>query len=502
MKKFIFILFFTTSLFAQPSFITDSLDSYITREMQRWQVPGLAIAIVKDGKIVVAKGYGVKEFGKNEPVNEYTLFQIASNSKAFTGTAIALLDYQKKILLDEKVTTYLPDFRLYDDCTTQLCTVRDLLCHRIGLQTFQGDFLNWGSTLTRKEIINKIRDNKPQYSFRSKYGYCNSSFVTAGELIPAVTDTSWDAFLRVHFFEPLQMQLTNTSYKKMLNDKNACTPHTLVDGKLVTIPLKNIENLGPSASINSNVRDMANWILMQLDSGKFNGKQILPWKVLQETRKSQMLVNDVSSKTFKTMNFSTYGLGWFIGDFEGRKIYSHSGGSNGFVTKTDFIPQENLGIIVYTNTDANSLYDALGKQIIESYLSLPYRNLSQIYFERNQKSVETKEQQLQQWRDTVAQNNTPPLKLQHYTGTYRNTLYGDIDIRLEKGKLHIYFSHHPDNIGKLEYMKDNKFLCTYSDVTCGVQVTPFSIKDGKVESVTIKVEDFIDYLSYDFVKIK
>ena len=183
MKKIFYILsalVISLNALAQPAFVKDSLDAFITREMQRWQVPGLAIAIVKDGQVVVQKGYGVKQFDKPESkVDENTLFQIASNSKAFTGTAVAWLNSEKRLSLDEKVTTYLPYFKLYESTSTDLCTVRDLLCHRLGTQTFQGDFLNWGSNLTRKQIVEGLSRTKPVHPFRYKYGYSNAGFITA-----------------------------------------------------------------------------------------------------------------------------------------------------------------------------------------------------------------------------------------------------------------------------------------------------------------------------------
>jgi CubicO group peptidase (beta-lactamase class C family) len=485
---------------AQPAFIKDSLDTYINRAMQQWQVPGLAVAIVKDGKVVLAKGYGVKDLKSNAKVDEYTLFQIASNTKAFTGTSIALLNYQKRISLDEKVTHYMPAFKLYDDCSTSLCTVRDLLCHRLGFETFQGDFLHWGSNLSRKQLIDNWHTLKPALPFRYAYGYCNMGFVTAGELIPLVTDTSWDDYVRVHFFEPLQMKHTNVVFSQLVNDKNACKPYTLVDNKLVEMPYTNIENLGPCASINSCVSDMANWLLMQLDSGRFNGSRIIPWQALNETRTSQMNVGDVNSKLFPSKHFTTYGLGWEMYDYNGKKVIEHGGGANGFVTKTKFIPELGLGVIVYTNTDANSLYEALAVQIIDAYMNLPYRNISDLYYARFKQFTDGDNAELASYRAIVAQKNKPTVDLKSFTGKYHNSFYGDLEIKLEKNELNIYFSHHPNNIGHLAYMKENKFLCTYTDVTCGVKVTPFKIEDGKVKSVTISVADFIDPFTYEFEK--
>ncbi len=508
MKKIIYTAFATLlisvviqqRLVAQPAFITDSLDAYVNRALQQWQIPGLAVAVVKDGKIVLAKGFGVSNVETNQKVDEYTLFQIASNSKAFTGTAISMLNYQKRLSLDTTVTTYLKDFKLYDACATQQATVRDLLCHRLGYSTFQGDFLHWGSNLTRKEAVYNLRNLQPQYKFRYQYGYTNMGFVAAGEIVKAVTDTTWDDYITNNFFKPLQMKHTTVSFKELTTDKNACKPYTLVDNKLTLLPYTNIENIGACASINSCVSDMANWLLMQLDSGRFNGSTIVPWAALAETRKSQMIVGDVNSRIFPTKHFTTYGLGWELYDYNGKKVCEHGGGANGFVTKTKFIPEMGLGVIVYTNTDANSLYEALTTQIIDAYMALPYRNYSDLYLNRYKAGAAQDSIEFAGYKAIVNKKNKTSLKLKDYTGKYSNSFYGTIEIKEEKGQLNIYFSHHPDNIGQLQYMEDYKFLCTYTDVTCGVKVTPFIVEKDKVKSVSISVADFIDPNAYEFTK--
>jgi len=500
LRYFLVYFIFSTSSYAQPTFVTDSLNSYIQREMQRWQVPGLAVAIVKDGKVVLAKGFGVKDIVSKEPVDAYTLFQIASNSKAFTGTAIAHLHQQKKINLDESVKKYMPQFTLYDSLSGQLTTVRDLLCHRIGLGTFQGDFLNWGSTLSRQEIISGMARTKPKNKFRYNYGYCNAAYITAGELIPIVTGKSWDDFITESYFNPLQMQRTSTTHLAMATDKNACTPHTLVKQNLVRLPLTNIDNMGPSASINSCAADMANWLLMQLDSGRFNGKEVVPFSVLKETRKSNMIVSDAGSKLFPSKHFVTYGLGWSSYDYHGKRIWEHSGGANGFVTKTEFIPEANLGVLVYTNTDANSLYDALVKQIIEAYLNVAYRNVSELYFNASLPSKMANLKELDSLESLSKKKIKTDIPLIEFTGNYINSLYGNMQIKLEKGILKMYLSNHPTNIGTLQHIGNNNFLCTYSDVTCGVAVLPFTISNNSVKSIHVKVADFIDYEKYEFLK--
>jgi CubicO group peptidase (beta-lactamase class C family) len=492
---FIVVSFNTLS---QNTFVKDSLDIYIEREMKRWQVPGLAIAIVKDGKVVLTKGYGVTSIKDSKKVNEYTLFQIASNSKAFTGTAIAQLHEEKKIHLDSAATKYLPYFKLFEPSATQLCTVRDLLTHRIGHGTFQGDFLNWGSNLTRKEIVEKMSLTQPKYPFRYTYGYCNAGYIAAGEIILASSGLTWDEYLNTKYFQPLEMKHTNTSYTTMIADINACAPHTIYKGKLTQIPLANIDNMSASAAINSCAADMANWLIMQLNNGKFNGNSIVSSSVLRETRKSQMVVRDVNSKIFSGKHFNNYGLGWASSDYYGKRVYEHSGGANGFVTKTEFMPEENLGVLVYTNSDANSLYDALPKQIIEAYLNLPYRNLSQIYFDAGADSKASEKQVLDSLEKLASSKPQMPFNQKELLGYYQNAFYGKIALFEKKGILMMWMEHHPKNIATLSYLNENKFVTVYSDLTCGIELSTIKLENNQPKSITIKVNDFIDYESYEF----
>ena len=502
MKKLLFslsIINFSLSIaFTQPTFVQDSLDKYVEREMKRWNVPGSAVAIVKDGKVVLMKGYGVRATDKQDKVDENTLFQIASNTKAFTATSLVLLDFQKRLSLDDKVTKWMPYFKLYDTLATKEATIKDLLCHRIGFQTFQSDLLNWNCNLLRKELILNMRNVKPVYSFRSHYGYCNAAFLTAGEIIPLVTDTSWDDFLKYHYFIPLKMNHTSTTYKTIIADNNACKPYTIVDDKLVLLPYANVDNLGPAASINSCVKDLANWLMMQLDSGRFEGKKIVPFEALQMTRSSNTIVADMNPKNGS--NFQVYGLGWFMVDYHGIKIIRHDGGADGFVTTVCFIPSLNLGIVVLTNTDANSFYAALRSQIIDAYMNLPYSNISERIYKAVSANTKFENAEVNKMREVAAKKQKPSLKPEDYIGSFTNEVYGRITIKIENNNLIVHFSHHPFLIGKLEPLGENDFLCTYSVATYGIKKINFKVENGKVKSVAIRVNDFVDMMDYEFTK--
>ena len=201
----IFFLFFAKTFAQTPVFISDSLEKYIETGMKDWQIPGVAVAIIKDGKTVLMKGYGTKEMGKTDKIDENTLFMIGSNTKAYTATSLAILENEKKLSLDDKIIKWLPDFKLYDACATQMATIRDMLCHRSGLETFQGDFTYWESNLTRKEVMQKFGKNKPAYDFRTRYGYCNAGFLTAGEVLSVASGRTWEDNIRERIFLPLKM---------------------------------------------------------------------------------------------------------------------------------------------------------------------------------------------------------------------------------------------------------------------------------------------------------
>jgi CubicO group peptidase (beta-lactamase class C family) len=487
--------------YAQVNFVKDSMDAYILQEMQRWQIPGVAIAIVKDGKVVKMQGYGVKELGKTEKVDENTLFQIASNTKAFTGTALAILDYQKRLSLDDKVRKYLPWFALQDNCASEMATLKDILSHRIGFSTFQSDFLNWDCNLSSEALIRNMKNVKPENEFRAKYGYCNMGYVTAGEVIKAVTDTSWQDFFQQYFFTPLEMKRTSVYYQKIVSDANAAKPYTLVNNKLTRIDYANIDNIGACASTNSCVNDLSHWMLMQLDSGKYNQKTIIPFQVINTTRNSYMIVKESGSSRIPSNHFQNYGLGWKLEDMYGYKIVSHDGGANGFVTNTTLIPELHTGFVILTNTDANWFYAALRQQLINHFAGQPYENLSaQWYnvFARNQKQEQSIIDSL---KKVASANPVFQINTQELSGTYHNPVYGNIEIKSDKKELTLLLSHHPKLKGQLQILNKNTLLCTYSDPTYGIHEFPVEIENNKVKSITVKVNDFIDYQSYRFEKL-
>jgi CubicO group peptidase (beta-lactamase class C family) len=505
MRKYLILLLssllFIVNLYAQetPSFVKDSLDAYVQKALTDWQIPGVAVCVVKDGKVVVMKGYGVKEMGTTNKVDENTLFMIGSNSKAFTGTALAMLAEDKRLSLDDHVIKWLPNFKLYDPWVTKEANIRDLLCHRLGFETFQGDFMYFDSDLTTAEVLEKLGKVKPLYSFRSRWGYCNAAFMTAGEIIPKASGKTWAEYIKEKIFMPLEMNNTLALSKDILTATNKATAHTVALGVLKKIPYGNIDNLAPAGSISSSITDMSHWVLAHLNFGKYNDKQVIPQGAIMQTWTPNSILGNGGHR-FNRAHFALYGLGWFMDEYSGRKIVSHTGGVNGFVTSVTLVPEEKLGIIVLTNTDANRFYESLKNEILDAYLGLPYRNYSQFHFDSYKKGIRKNAQHLKHMHDTIAMNRPTTLPLASYAGNYEHEVYGKMTITNENGKLIARFEHHKGRFATLEPLGGNRFLATFNESLYGIEEWPFTTTDGKVKSVTVTVDDFVEFTPYEFYK--
>jgi CubicO group peptidase (beta-lactamase class C family) len=503
MKKIYLLLCFYLFLFTASAqnvnrnkFITDSLDNYINRALTNWRIPGAAVCIVKDGRIILRKGYGIKELGLANKVDENTLFMIGSNTKAFTGTAMAILQAQNKLSLDDKVTKYLPDFKLDNKDVTNMVTLRDLLCHRIGFGTFQGDFTYWTSDLTRKQVIEKMSHVKAQYPFRSRWGYTNAAFLTAGEVIEQVTKKPWEAYIKETLLAPLGMSSTLTLSKDLATSFNKAAAHTLVDGRLAAIPYAQIDNLAPAGSMSSSANDMCKWMLALLSNGKVGAKEVIPAAAIRATRQPQILAGGGDDG-----GFSAYGLGWFLQPYKGHRLVSHTGGVNGFVSSVTLVPDQNLGIVILTNTDQNSLIETLNLDIIDVYLKLPHGKYDREALSQAKLSQQTDLQLDKARRDTIALNPRPTLDLSSYTGKYNNDLYGNLTVvKGDLNDLEMRFEHHPKMFARLQCLGGNRFFATFSDPVFGKSVFTFRTQNNRATGVQVKVADFVEYTPYEFVK--
>lgn len=508
MKKILLLLtgLFTCISFSfaqrndRSKFIKDSLDFYINRALTNWRIPGTAICIVKDGKVVLMKAYGIKELGLPAKVDENTLFMIGSNTKAFTATALAELQANKKLSLDDHVTKYLPQFKLQDKPAEEMAVIRDLLCHRLGFQTFQGDFTFYNTNLTRNEVIDKLGLIKAKYPFRTKWGYTNAAFLTAGQIIPVVTGKTWEAYLKENIFAPLGMSNTLALTAEMPKSLNRTVPHTLIDGRLSPIPYAQLDGLAPAGAISSSISDMSKWVMALLNDGKVGTRQVIPVAAIKATREPQDIVGSVTHLNGET-GYELYGLGWFLQDYAGHHLVMHDGGVSGYLSSVTLVPQEHLGIVVLTNTDQNAFYEALRWEIMDAYFGQKYRNYSDTYLTefKNQQATETAADR--KLKDSVALMPKPALPPSNYTGTYINDIYGKLTITQgENNDLEIRFEHHPRMYTHLQPLGGNRFYATFSDPVLGKAVFPFMVQNGTVKGIRIKVADFVESDPYDFRK--
>ena len=466
--------------------------------MKEWQIPGLAIAIVKDDKVIFNKGFGVRDINKDEKIDEMTQFAIASNTKAFTTHALGLLVQEGKISWDDPVIKHLPDFQLFDPVVTRKITIRDLLCHRSGLGTWAGDWVWWGSMYTREEMVFRIRYIEPVADFRTEYHYNNLMFLVAGQIIPAVTGKSWDTFLKERLFKPLNMNSTTTSINELDMAGNVAVPHTVRKEIVTSVPYVNVDISGPAGSINSNTTDLVNWLRLQLANGVYNGKHLIKENIIDETRKLHTLI-PVSTKSPKLNPFShlaVYALGWEILDYRGRMIVNHTGGLDGMYSYLGFMPDENIGVVILTNLDSHRLMVALSHHVYDVLLDLDYQDWSSRYLAEVKKDLDNKKE-----KQPAIEGTSPSHDRSEYLGKYNSRIYGDVELYQEDGKMKIRLAPHPDKSGEIVHWQYDTFLVKWSDPGWGESKMYFDLtKRGKIKQFRMSVRpDWIDTLEYTFI---
>ncbi len=486
----ILILFISTGLAPAQEAPLQGFDDYVNKALADWKVPGVAIAIVKDDRIVFAKGYGVRELGKPAPVDERTLFAIGSSSKAFTAASIAMLVDQGKLKWDDPATKYLPAFQLYDPYATRELTVRDLLSHRSGLE--RGDLLWYASPYDRNEILRRIRFLKPTRSLRAHFGYQNIMFLAAGQIVPSITGKDWDDFMRERIFIPLGMTATSTSIKALANSEDVATPHAKLDDKVQTVAWRNIDNIAPAGSINSNVLDMAQWVRLQLGGGMYQNKRLLSSGAVKEMHAPQTIIRleGAMEILYPEAHFLSYGLGWFLSDYRGRKIVEHGGAIDGMRAEVAMMPEEKLGIVILTNLHGSVLPQPLMYRIFDAYLGVPQRDWS-AEIQKTFKALEDQGKAIEKKAEAERVTGTSSsLPLEKYAGSYQSEMYGDAKVAFENGKLVAQFG--PNFIGDLEHWNYDTFRVTWRDRMEGKGFINFRLNtQGKVEAISIEnIADF------------
>ena len=510
-KTFLLLLLLSTG-FCQPNLLaqglTSSEASKITRYLQEarksWEIPGMAVAVVADDEVIYQQGFGVGNVETGEKVTAETIFGIASNTKAFTSAALAILVDREEISWDDPVQKHLPWFKLYNPYVSANITIRDLLSHRSGLKTFSGDLIWYASSHSRRAILERAQHLEPRYGFRERFGYSNIMYLAAGQVIEAVTDTTWEDFVEHHFIDPLKMEHTSTSITQLPNYSNVAQPHNQVDGKNTPIPWVNWDNIAPAGGINSSVVDMAQWIKMQLNNGKWQDKQLF-----SQTQSNQMWqavtplpISTHAQQRYPFIQWKAYGMGWSLHDFHGYKVVTHSGGLDGMISRVVMVPEKNIGFVVLTN-NINGATSWLSYELLDRFLNTGNNDWSAQGLALQKNYEKRRADQKKAIEASRIPGTIPSLSLEAYTGTYHCKLYGEVEISVKEEQLYLQFQHTELFESPLEHWHFDTFTLKFAQVPSLLEGwVQFSLnKEGEISGLSVDVPnpDF-DFTEFTFIK--
>jgi CubicO group peptidase (beta-lactamase class C family) len=488
---------------------TSEIDTLIQRSMATFHVPGIAVAVIKDDRVVYSNGFGVRSLTTQLKVDEHTLFGIASNSKAFTSAAMGMLVDQKKIKWDDKVTDYIPEFKMYNPYVTDEFTIRDLLTHRSGLGLGSGDLMLWpeGSDFTRIDVIHNLRYLKPTSSFRSKYDYDNNLYIIAGEIVARVSGLSWEDFIQQHIFQPLEMDESAPSFYRLKNYANVVVPHVEFDGKVQVVDAQITEVSDAAAGINSNLVDMSKWVRLQLNGGSYGSdlsQHLFSPEVQQELWTPQTITPfDHKINPYNT-HFAAYGLGWGLRDVNGYKQVAHTGGLTGVVTQVTLIPELKLGIIVLTNQQVGAAFSSISDTIKDAYFGMPKVDRVTQYHERLQEKNDDDSKLVSEvWAKVDAQKNNAnaaPVLPENLVGTYRDNWLGDVVLSYQGEKLIFTSARSPKLKGEMYYYQGTTYVVKWYERSMQADAfATFSLGvDGKPAGIKMAAISELTDFSYDF----
>ena len=506
MKNILFLittLITTTFCFAQIS--EKQIDELVEKTIRNFDVPGISVAIVKNGKVVLAKGYGVKSILTKEKVDANTLFGIASNSKAFTSAALAMLVDEGKLKWDDKVIKYLPNFKMYNEYVTNEFTIRDLLTHRSGLGLGAGDLMFWpgGADFTPKDVVENLQYLKPVSAFRTKYDYDNLLYIVAGEVIQKVSGKSWCDFIEERIMKPLEMNNSAASFVRLKDTTNVIAPHVPTDGKLKVVSRYKDPIFDAAAGIYSSVNDLSKWMVMQLQNGKYgpDNKSLISEKEHNEMWTPQTIMSINTAPPYNS-HFKSYGLGWQLSDIKGYKQVAHSGALEGIYTQTTLFPELNLGIVVLTNQQSGAAFSAITNTIKDSYLNIPFSDYVELYSKREKDNIAEADKTTTEVWATIAKNKKDKLKidLKKYEGIFVDNWFGQIEISQKKGKLFFTSIRSPKLIGEIFFYKDNTLVVKWNTRSFNADAfLSFELdKNGNMNVLKMKPISELTDFSYDF----
>ena len=484
----------------------------VARVMKLFDVPGIAIAVVKDGKVLVAQGYGVRKLGAPDKVDGKTLFEVASNSKAFTAAALAMLVDEGKLAWDDPVTKHLPDFQMADAYVTHEMTVRDLLTHRSGLGLGAGDLLWWPTTtFSSDEIIHKLRFIPPATSFRSSYAYDNLLYIVAGKIVASKSGKTWGETIHERILAPLGMTATTTSVAGEAGNPDVANPHSKINDKIAAVKVMPVPNAVGAVGIDTNAEDIARWMRVLLDGGRIgtgaDGKETRLFSAKQSrelwTAQTPMRISAPDARLAGTRpNFMAYGLGFQLRDYDGKLVAMHGGALQGFYSKVVLVPEAKLGIAILTNAESSGSLNALQYRLLDQYLGSrtagpdPIGAVAAVEEDMHKKELA----RLAKATTARAAKSAPSLPLTSYDGDYQDPWYGLATIRHEGNRQVLSLTRTPDLTGTLEHYQYDTFVVRWKERNFNADAyVTFSLNpDGSIERMKMQPISTETDFSYDF----
>ncbi len=489
---------------AQP-LSSKSIDSLVERSMKAFNVPGIAVAIIKDGKVIHSKGYGVRSLNTQQKTDENTLFGIASNSKGFTAATLGILVDEGKIKWDDKVRDYIPEFKLYNPYVTEEFTIRDLLTHRSGMGLGAGDLMFFpdSSDFTLKDILYNLRFLKPVSGFRTKYDYDNNLYIVAGEVVARVTGKSWDEFVEERIIRPLGMSNTAASFDRLKSTANVIDAHAPVDGKVQVIARSTLKVGHSAGGINASIADLSKWVIALLAHGKYgegNTKKLFSENVFRELWTPQTII-PVYNPGYYNTHFSSYGFGFGLSDVSGYKQVSHTGGLEGMVTQITMIPELELGIIVLTNQQEGSAFISITNQIKDGYFGKKGTDWVADLSKRRAQNLDGAKHLMDSiWNEIDVAQKSTKTDINLFTGTYTDPWFGDITISVKNGKAWFDSKRSPKLTGEMFGYKGNTFVVKWRDRSMDADAfVNFTLDEqGKASGIKMRAISPLTDFSYDF----
>lgn len=494
-----------TACASQPELSPHQIDELVLSAMQEFDVPGVAVGVIKDGAVVHAAGYGVRETGLNDSVDEETLFRIASTTKAMTTASLAILVDEGKLHWDDKVVDYIPDFELYDPWVTAEFTVADLLTHRSGLEPFAGDLMLWPkpNDFSRSDIITGLRYFKAESGFRTRYAYDNLLYIVAGELVPAVTGQEWQDFVDERILGALGGERCFAGAIPEVEMKNVAAPHMLVEGELQVVDRNRasaeVDVAAAAGGVRCGLTDMLSWAELQLARGALpDGSRVFSEEQSRMMWRAHTILHPGREQVERDRtHFRAYGLGWRLADVHGYKEVSHTGSYTGFRAKVTMIPELDLAVVVLLNASASDARDAIVNGIVRPYMGLNDVDWVE-YFSREDESPSEPEEEV---LETDFRNGEVVAPLSAYAGSYRDPWFGDVSVEVQGDELWFISIRSPRMKGRLWPIEGDTFYAHWTDRTLEADTWVRFVRDDEGVSEAMEVRQVSEESDWDFTDL-